>query len=97
MINCKKCKHYKKEGIKHICKITNNVVMGELLPNQQIKKECGMYARKETGMTVQELCDELTVLCHNGLAQTRIKIGSCTISRVINTKDLVSLKIMKGD
>lgn len=43
------------------------------MDEQQIKHELGMY---DGCLTVQQLCDELTMLCHNGHAQADIKIIS---------------------
>lgn len=58
-------------------------------------------AQQNKGMTVQELCDKLTVLCHNGHAQATVR--HCVgfeikeIGDVVMIGDYIAMLTSKGD
>lgn len=84
-MDCKKCVNYHREGKKNCCyAFPNNIVLGELAFNQLIKDDCGMYHQKTKGLSVQELCNELTNLCHSGKAQKELFINSSYVVVGVN-------------
>ncbi len=59
-----------------------------------------MEAEKKKGLTVQELCDKLTVLCHNGHAQATVKHSAgfeiLEISDVVMIGDSIAMLTNRG-
>ena len=60
-----------------------------------------MEAKETKGLTVQELCDKLTLLCHNGYAQATVRhaVGFeiREISGVVMIGDYIAMLTSKGE
>jgi hypothetical protein len=75
-------------------------------PKNPTPPNCGSHVKPATpaiatGMTVQELCDKLTTLCHEGYAQAKVShtVGFVIkdISNVIRIGDTTVMLSSKGE